>query len=98
MYYRNLLPLKLISIHCLKECITFVVKLGDKICNFVSLYRSPSQSEGDFENFFDIIELTLDALSETNLFLIIVIGDFNASLATGILVIQQPLKALKLRP
>ena len=45
------LPLKLINIHYLNECITFEIKLGDKICNFVSLYRSPNQSEDDFENF-----------------------------------------------
>ena len=51
IYYRNLLPLKLINIHYLNECITFEIKLGDKICNFVSLYRSPNQSEDDFENF-----------------------------------------------
>ena len=40
IYYRNFLPLKLINIHYLNECITFEIKLGDKICNFVSWYRS----------------------------------------------------------
>ena len=51
IYYRNFLPLKLVNIHYLNESITFEIKLGDKICNFVSLYRSPNQSEDDFENF-----------------------------------------------
>ena len=37
IYYRNLLPLKLINIHYLNECITFEIKLRDNICNFVSL-------------------------------------------------------------
>ena len=78
IYYRNLLPLKLINIHYLNECITFEIKLGDKICNFVSLYRSPNQSEDDFENFCNNFELTLDAVSATNPFLIVAIGDFNA--------------------
>ena len=45
-----------------------MVKLGDKICNFVSLYRSPNQSEDEFENFSNNFELTL----------IVAIGDFNA--------------------
>ena len=78
IYYRNLLPLKLINIHYLNECITFEIKLGDKICNFVSLYRSPNQSEDDFENFCNKFELTLDAVSATNHFLIVAIGGFNA--------------------
>ena len=69
-----------------------MIKLRDKICNFVSLYRSP-QSEYDFENFCNNFELTLDAVLTTNPFLIVAIGD----LATGILVIQLALKALKLR-
>ena len=78
IYYRNFLPLKLINIHYLNECITFEIKLGDKICNFVSLHRSPNQSEDDFENFCNNFELTLDAVSATNSFLIVATGDFNA--------------------
>ena len=77
IYYWNFLTLKLINIHYLNECITFEIKLGDKICNFVSLYRSPNQSEDDFENFCNNFELTLDAVSATNPFLIVTIGDFN---------------------
>ena len=78
IYYGNCLPLKLINICYLNKCITFVTKLGDKTCNFVSLYRSPNQSEDDFENFCNNFELTLDAVSVTNPFLIVAIGDFNA--------------------
>ena len=72
------LILKLINVHYLRECITLVIKLGYKICNFASLYRSPNQSENDFENFCDNFELTLDAVSATNPFSIVAIGDFNA--------------------
>ena len=53
-----------------------MIKLGDKICNFASLYRSPSQSEDDFENFCNNFELTLDAVSATNPILIIAIGNW----------------------
>ena len=53
--------------------------LGDKICNFVSLYRSPNQSEDDFGNVCNNSELTLDAISATNPFFIVAIGDFNAN-------------------
>ena len=78
IYYWTFLLLKLNNIHYLNACITFEIKLGDKICNFVSLYRSPNQSEDDFENFCNNFELTLDAVSATNPFLIVAIGDFNA--------------------
>ena len=69
--------LSLINIHYLNECIIFEIKFGDKICNFISLYRSPSQSEDDFGNFCNNFELTLDAALATNPFLIVAIGDFN---------------------
>ena len=71
IYYRNFLPLKLIDIYFLNECITF------ETCNFVSLYRSPNRSKNDFENFCNNFELTLEAVSATNPFLIFTIGDFN---------------------
>ena len=54
------------------------MKLADKICNFVSLYRCPNQCEYDFENFCNNFELTVDAVSATNPFLIVAIDDFNA--------------------
>ena len=54
-----------------------MIKLGDKICDFASLYGSPNQSKDDFENFCNNFELTLDVVSVTNLFLIVAIGDFN---------------------
>ena len=78
IYYWTFLLLKLINIHYLNECITFEIKLGDKICNFVFSYRSPNQFEDDSENFCNNFELTLDAVSATNPFLIVAIGDFNA--------------------
>ena len=52
--------------------------LWNKTCNFVSLYRSPNQSEDDFENLCNNFELTFDAVSATNPFLIVAINDFNA--------------------
>ena len=75
IYYRNFLPLKLININYLNECITFEIKLGD---NFFSLCRSPNLSEDDSENVCNNLELTLDALSATKPTLIVAIDDFNA--------------------
>ena len=45
IYFKKSLPLKVLDIQLLQECINFEIKIADKICNFISLYRSPSQSK-----------------------------------------------------
>ena len=42
LYYENNLPLRVINIGYLNECLTLELTVGDKTCNFVVLYRSPS--------------------------------------------------------
>ena len=44
IYYRYSLPLKILGIHCLQECINFEIIVGGKQYIFVSLYHSPNQS------------------------------------------------------
>ena len=56
----------------------FELKIGDKICTFVTLYRWPSQSQDNVETFIDNFELNLETLSRKNPFLLVAIGDFNA--------------------
>ena len=65
------------SIHYLQECINFKLKIGDKLFNFISLYRSPSQSQDEFEKFSENFQRSLDGLLQNNPFLVVVIGDFN---------------------
>ena len=67
LYYKNNLPLRVINIGYLNECLTFELEVGDKICNFVVLYRSPIQSQDEFET-SDNIEMTLDILAQKNPF------------------------------
>ena len=62
----------------MQECINFEIKIADKTCNFISLYRSPSQSKDEFESFADNLELNLDSIALRNPYLIVVLGDFNA--------------------
>ena len=78
IYFKNSLPLKVLDIQLLQECINFEIKIADKTCNFISLYRSPSQSKDEFESFADNLELNLDSLALRNPYLIVVLGDFNA--------------------
>ena len=43
IYYNQSLALKILDIKYLQECIVFQVLIANKLCNFISLYRSPSQ-------------------------------------------------------
>ena len=61
----------------LQESISFELKIGDKLCNFISLYRSPSQTQDEFEKFSENLERNLDRLFWNNPFLVVVIEDFN---------------------
>ena len=50
-YYKSALPLRVLNIYYLQESISFELKMGDKLCNFIFLYSSPSQAQDEFENF-----------------------------------------------
>ena len=78
IYYKKCLPLRILNIIFLNECINFELRIGDKTCNFVVLYRSPSQSQDVFESFCENFERTSDNLAQNNPFLLVAIGDFNA--------------------
>ena len=74
VYYRNSLPLKILDVFYLHECIVFELKIGNKFCKTAK----PNQSQEELETFTSNLELMLDKIFETNLFLVIVLGDFNA--------------------
>ena len=78
IYYKLTLPLKILNISNLDECINFEVSIASKICRFMQLYRSPSQKQDEFQAFKSSLEMNLDALSTNNPFLTIMIGDFNS--------------------
>ena len=62
----------------MQECINFEIKIKDKLCNFIGLYRSSNQSQDDFASFINNFELNHDS---HNPFLTVVLGDFNAKLS-----------------
>ena len=68
VYYRNPLPLKILDIFYLQECIVFEFKISNKSCKNVSLFRSPNQSQDEFKTFANKLEL------EMNLYLLYQIG------------------------
>ena len=71
------MPLKVIDIPLLKECIIFEIGIGGKLCCFLCLYRSHSQTRDIFETFAYKFELTLDIIINKNLFLLVTLANFN---------------------
>ena len=57
------------------------MRIGDKVCNFISLYRSLNQFLEEFETFADNLELNSDTVAKNNPFLIAILGDLNAKLS-----------------
>ena len=83
------------DVNYLSESILFQLQIGSKICNFISLYRSPSQTSDNFDSFLDNLKLNLNAMTDNNPYLVVAIGDFNAqssSCASTIKVIMKELK------
>ena len=78
IYFINPLPLKVLDIQLLQDFIDFEIKIAEKTCNFISLYRSPKQSKDEFETFADNLEVNFDSVALGNPYLIVVLGDFNA--------------------
>ena len=76
--YKDFLPLKLIYVNYLSESILYQLQIGSKICNFISLYRSPSQTADNIDSFLDNLQLNLDSTTDNYHFLVVPIGDFNA--------------------
>ena len=81
VYYRNSLLLKILDISSLQEIIVSELRICNKFCKIVSLYRSPNQSQDEFETFANNLELILDKIFETNPFLVTALGDFKAKLS-----------------
>ena len=78
IYYKSYLPLRIININYLNECVRFELMVGDKLCNFIALYRSPSQSQDQFESLKGNLELNLESAVQSNPFPVVLLGDFNA--------------------
>ena len=78
VYNKLTLPLRILNISNLDDCINLEVSIANKICRFIQPYRSPSQKQGEFQEFKSNLEMNLDAISTNNPSLTVMIGDFNA--------------------
>ena len=43
-YNETYIPVRVINVNYLNECISFGLNIGEKLCSFISLYRSPIQT------------------------------------------------------
>ena len=65
IFYRTTLPLRVLNISYLSEYITFItfeISIGNQVCRFSHLYRSPSQTQEEFQTLISNLKLRLDAL------------------------------------
>ena len=74
---KKTLSLRVFSVLYLQEYINFELTIGRKICNFISLYRSSSQTQDKFEKIIENPKLKLEILCQNNPVLIVLIGDLN---------------------
>ena len=82
VYYKLYLPLKVLNMKHLQECLNIEFSIGQKICRLILPYRSPSQNPEEFNTFLNNLESNLQTVSFSNSFLTILIGDFNAKCAS----------------
>ena len=78
MYYKDHLPVTRRDYLCtLQECLVTEIKSEGKSCFFTSLYRSPSQTHDQIEDFYKILDLLLASINDLNPYCSVFTGDFN---------------------
>ena len=78
VYFRSCLPIRVLNITVLSECIVLELLHQQKKFIFSSLYRSPSQTADEFQQFLDNLERDMQNISHIDPFSMTLIGDFNA--------------------
>ena len=61
----------------------FLMRIGNKVCKFISLYRSPNSSLEDFKTFLDSFKLSLGRIDKSNSFLIVLLGEINSKIGNS---------------
>ena len=66
IYYKNIFPFQVLNVQYLQERINFELNIGSKIYNFISLCRSPSRNQDEFEKIMENMQLNLESLCQNN--------------------------------
>ena len=51
IYYKSRFRLKMFDIYFMQECLNFHLVIGEELCHFISLDRSPNQFHDEFNSF-----------------------------------------------
>ena len=78
LYCKDYLPLRICDTSYIDEFLLLEMNFDNKKCFLISLYRSPSQSFDEFNDFCLKFDKTLEYVFNQNPQLVFVVGDFNA--------------------
>ena len=78
IYYKEFLAVRPVEVKSLNECVIFEVSIKNKREYVVSLYRSPSQTQDEFDNFLTSFEKLIGDIIAKSPSFVLITGDFNA--------------------
>ena len=78
IYYKESLPVRVISLPYLKEALLLEMTYNNKKLIVSVIYRSPSQNNSEFDLFLSNFGKLLSNINERKPFLSVITGDFNA--------------------
>ena len=78
MYFKEKLPIKVLIITNLHECLVCELSLNGRWSYIVSLYRSPRQPSNEYDHFIKTSEPRIMHLDSFKRHLLLIKGDFNA--------------------
>ena len=77
IYHRDSLPVKVINLNILNECLVCELSFGSHRVCLVSVYRTPSQSNNEYDTFLLNFEQLTTYLNSIKPHVLLVTGDFN---------------------
>ena len=78
IYYRETILVITIQINFLPECLLCEFNYENKKIFTVTLYRSLSQNDDEFDEFLRSFESVIDNIKQSNTYFVLITGDFNA--------------------
>ena len=77
IYYKEFLAARPVEVNNVNECVIFEVSIKNKRGYVVSLYRSPSQTQDEFDIFLISFEQMIGDIIAKNPLFVLITGDFN---------------------
>ena len=78
LYYRENLTLRLVDALYIDQCIICVINIQNTTSCVAVIYKSPSQSSSEFEEFLVKFDKLLKQVNMLNSSFTVILGDFNA--------------------